>query len=972
MAASNPMLGPQIVDCHGSQPGLRSSLEAVQQPVTIPTLQQGGRLIGRDEERAVLDRLLEDVRKGASRTLVVHGEAGIGKTTLLEYLADRAPDGQVVRVAGTEAEMNLGFAALHQLCLPLLDHLDDVPVAQRGALQVTFGMRPGPIQNWVLVGLAVLELLAEAAVEGPLVCLVDDQQWLDKASAQVLAFVARRLSTESVGLIFGVRTLNTELTGLPELAVGGLSDDQAQVLLSSVLVGPVDPRVRDRLIAETRGNPLALLELPLGLTAAKLGVGFGVPGAAMPSGGIEEGFQRRIVASPPHSRRLLLVAAAEPLGEPALMWRAAAILGLTTAAALPLANSGLIEFGAQVRFRHPLVRSAAYRTASANDRQLVHGALANATDPATDPDRLAWHLGQAAAGPDEDVALELERSAERAQARGGVGAGAAFLDRATVLTGDPALRAERALAAAQASLQAGAPEKAAALLNLAEARPGSPTQRAHVDLLRAQISFTLTRGEDSVALLLRAARRLEANDPRLARLSYLDALMAAMFTGHFARECGPIEVAREAQAALQSTDESLPTDLLLRGLSMRFTEGYVAALPVLRQSVLAFGQRDAPPEQLRWLWLAQIVAGNLWDERTLDTVDHVDMARDSGALETLPLALATRMGAHVLMGDLSAATVLLEAFKAVTEITGIPPAPYGSLLLAAWQGRESTVLALVQSTAADTVRRREGFGLIISGFAQAMLFNSLGRYEEATNAAEAARHYQSAMGVEPWGLLVELVEGAIRSGQRELANTAFRELAVTTQAAGSDWALGIEARSHALLSVGADAETAYKDAIGRLDTTRVRGELARSHLVYGEWLRRERRRAEARSQLRVAHQMFAEMGMDAFGERTARELRATGETIRPRSTSAPLNQLTDQENQVARLAAEGLSNPEIGTRLFISARTVQHHLSNVFTKMNLTSRSQLWQALDDAGATEQYLEIRDSVSPRRGRVERGM
>ena len=618
-------------------------------------------------------------------------------------------------------------------------------------------------------------------------------------------------------MVFAARAPSAELAGLPELAVGGLADDDAHVLLRSVLTGPVDARVRDRIVAESGGNPLALLELPRSLTAAELARGFGMPGASALPGSVEESFRRRADALPPEARRLLLVAAAEPLGDPVLVWRAAALLGIGAAAARPAADAGLAEFGTRVRFRHPLVRSAAYRAASAQDRQQVHGALAEATDPATDPDRRAWHLGQAAAGPDEGVASELERSAGRAQARGGLAAGAAFLDRAAALTPDPAQRARRALAAAQASHHAGAPQRAIALLDLAEAGPYESAQQAQVDLLRAQVSFTMTRGGDSVSLLLDAARRLEPVNPRLARETYLDALMAAMFAGHLAGGDGLTGAARAAREAQRPAHDPLPVDLLLNGLAVRFTDGYAAAMPLLRRAVAAFNQREVPPEQLRWLWLAHIIAGNLWDEHTLNTIHHVEMARDSGALATLPLALATRMGAHVLMGDLSAAAVLLEPVRAVTEVTGIPSAPYGALLLAAWQGRESEVLALVQATTAEAVRRREGFGLIITGFAEAMLCNSLGRYGEATRVAEIARGYPTAMGVEPWGVLVELVEGATRSGQSARAHAAFRDLAVTTQAAGSDWALGIEARSHALLSVGADAEAAYREAIDRLD-----------------------------------------------------------------------------------------------------------------------------------------------------------
>jgi DNA-binding CsgD family transcriptional regulator/tetratricopeptide (TPR) repeat protein len=868
----------------------------------------------------------------------------MGKTALLEYAAERASDCRVVSVVAEQAEMEFGFAALHQLCVPMLDHLGAIPTPQRQALYVTFGIEAGPVPDRLLVGLAVLSLLAEVAAERPLVCLIDDEQWLDQASAQVLAFVTRRLGTESVGMVFGARTPSAELAGLPELAVGGLTDDDAQVLLGSVLTGQVDARIRDRIVAEAGGNPLALLELPRSLTAAELAGGFGMPAAVELPGSVEESFQRRINALPPETRHLLLVAAAEPLGDSELVWRAAALLGIGVDAALPAADAGLAEFGARVQFRHPLVRSAVYRAAFAQDRQQVHGALAEATDPATDPDRRAWHLGQAAPGPDEGVASELERSAARAQARAGLAAGAAFLDRAATLTPNPARRAQRALAAAQASHHSGATERAIALLDLAEAGPPDPDQRAHVDLLRAQVSFTMTRGGDSVSLLLNEAMRLETVNPRLARETYLDALMAAMFAGHLAVGDGITEAARAARAVHMPAHDPLPTDLLLHGLAVRFTDGYTAAMPLLKMAVSAFNQREIPPEQLRWLWLAHIIAGHLWDERTLDTIHHVDRARDSGALATLPLALATRTGAHVLMGDLSAAAALLEATKAVTEVTGIPSAPYGALLLAAWQGRESEVLALVKETTEEALSRREGFGLIITGFAEAMLCNSLRRYEEAAKVAEIARAYPAAMGVEPWGVLVELIEGATRSGQSVRAHDAFRDLAVTTQAAGSDWALGIEARSHALLSIGAEAEADYKEAIDRLNGTKIRGELARAHLLYGEWLRRERRRAEARSRLRSAHDMFVEMGMDGFSARAASELRATGETVRKRHP-ASFTELTAQENQVAQLASEGLSNSEIGTRLFISARTVQYHLSKVFTKMNLTSRNQLSRAL---------------------------
>ena len=881
---------------------------------------------------------------------------GSAKTALLGYVTESASDCRVLSVAGHQAEMEFGFAALHQLCIPILDHLDAISAPHRKALYVTLGFEAGPVPDRLLVGMAMLSLLADVAAEHPLVCLIDDEQWLDQASAQVLAFVARRLGKESVGLVFAARTPSAELATLAQIAVRPLADDDAQVLLDSVLTGPVEPQIRDRIVAETGGNPLALLELPRDLTAAQLSVGFGTPASNALLHSVEESFLRRANSLAPQARRLLLVAAAEPLGDPALVWRAAAVLGIGTEAARPVADAGLVEIGARVQFRHPLARSAAYRAASAQDRQQVHRALAEATDPATDPDRRAWHLGQATPWPDEAVASELESSAGRVQSRAGLAAGAAFLDRAAALTPSPELRAKRALAAAQASHHAGSTDSAIALLTLAEAGPNNPARRAQVDLLRAQVSFTMTRGGDSISQLLDAARGLEPVNPRLARETYLDALMAAMFAGHLAIGDGLTEAARAARrAARRPVDDAVPADLLLHGLAVRFTDGYAAGTPLLRLAVAAFTDRGVPPDQLRWLWLAHIVAGHLWDEHTLDTIHHVEMARNSGALATLPLALATRMGAHVLMGELPSAAALLEVIKAVTESTGIPSAPYGALLLAAWHGRETEVLALVQATNTEAVHRREGFGLIIAGFAEAMLANSLGRYGEAARAAETARGYPAAMGVEPWGLLVELVESATRSGQSATANAAFRDLAFTTQTAGSDWALGIEARCQALLSVGTNAEVAYKEAIDRLERTKIRGELARAHLLYGEWLRRQRRRSDARSQLRTAHNMFSEMGMAAFAARAAGELHATGETVRARRVATP-SELTPQEAQVAQLASEGLSNPEIASRLFISARTAQSHLSKVFTKMNLTSRSQLAHALNSGNGANRSAE----------------
>src|SRR3954452_2531189 len=534
-------------------------------------------LIGRDAERNLLDRLVSAVRAGESRALVVHGEPGVGKTALLEYLAEHASGCRVVRAAGVQSEMELAFAGLHQLCGPMLERLDRLPVPQRNALATAFGVSAGPAPDRFLIALSVLSLLSEVAEDRPMVCLIDDEQWLDHASAQVLAFVARRLGAESLGLVFGARLPSSDLAGLPELMVAGLREEDARALLDSVLTGPLDPRVRDQIIAETRGNPLALLELPRGLTAAELAGGFGLPAAVPLSGSIEDSFRRRMDALPAETRRLLLLAAADPVGDPALVWRAAGRLGVGAEAAAPAVEAGLAEFGIRVRFRHPLVRSVAYRSASPQERQGAHRALAEVIDPAVDPERRAWHRAQAAPGPDEDVARELERSAGRARARGGLAAAAAFLERAALLTVDPAQRAGRALAAAQAKFQAGAFDAALNLLAVADAGPLSEPQQARVDVLRAQLAFVTNRGRDAPPLLLKAANRLEPIDARLARATYLDALTAAMFAGRLATAGGDtLKVALAAGAAPRPLRAPHAPDLLLDGLVTTFNEGYAA------------------------------------------------------------------------------------------------------------------------------------------------------------------------------------------------------------------------------------------------------------------------------------------------------------------------------------------------------------------------------------------------------------
>jgi hypothetical protein len=736
-------------------------------------------LRGRRNQCDVLDRQLQRARGGESSVLVLRGEAGVGKTALLEYVAEQAPDCRIVRVAGVESEMELAFAGLHQLCAPMLDGLDGLPGPQANALRGAFGMRDGDAPDRFLVALAVLTLLAGAAEVQPLLCLVDDAQWLDRASAQTLAFVARRLLAERIAMVFAVREPDdvTELTGLPELSVGGLTDDDARSLLASALPGRLDERVRDQIVAETRGNPLALLELPRGLTSAELAGGFGLPDARPVASRVEETFVERVRALPPETQRLLLVAAAEPVGDVSLLWRAAEGLGIRGDAGRPAEAAGLIDLGIRVRFRHPLMRSAAYRAADFRDRQEVHRALAEATDPDTDPDRRAWHRAQAVAGPDEAVAGELERSADRAQARGGAAAAAAFLARAAELTPDPAGRGNRAVAAAQAKFDAAASDEALELLATAELAPLDELQGARLERLRAEIVFARTRGRDAPALLLAAARRLEPLDPAMARETHLEATAAAMYAGRLGDQPSVREAAEAAQAAPAASQPPRAIDLLLDGLATRFTDGYLAGVTPLRTALDAFGREEGlTTRDVRWLWLACRLAQDLWDDELWYELATraLSVARETGALRVLPTAATYRACLHVHAGAFGAASSLIAETDAIVEATGLAPLRLASIMLAAWRGNEAETLGLLEPGLPLARARGEGMALGVAGWATALLYNAHGRYAEALAAAHGACEYDD---VGPFGwALVELIEAGVRSGATGAASAALDRL----------------------------------------------------------------------------------------------------------------------------------------------------------------------------------------------------
>ena len=912
------------------------------------------RLLGRHSECAGLDELVASLRAGRSRALVLRGEAGVGKSALLEYLAQHSPGCGVARAAGVESEMELAYAGLQQLCAPFLDRLERLPGPQRDALGTAFGLRDGDAPDRFLVGLAVLSLLSDVAEDRPLVCIVDDAQWLDAASAQALAFVARRLGAESVGLVFAVREPSGErhFEGLPALAVGGLDDRDAHELLATVVTGPLDERVRDRIVAETRGNPLALLELPRGWTPAELAGGFGLSDApARCRGGSSRASgsgwrrcrpRRGFCCSSPRQSRV---------GDPVLVWRAAAELGIGPDAAAPAAAAGLVDFGAQVRFDHPLVRSAVKRAAAPEERQRVHRALAQATDADIDPDRRAWHRAHATAGLDEDVAAELERSAGRARARGGLAAGAAFHERAVELTPDPRRRAQRALLAAKGKHQAGANDAALRLLAVAKAGPLDELEQARAQLLHAQITFAMTRGRDAPPLLLEAAKRLEPLDPRLARETYLEAFAAALSADRLVRGGDAARGRRSPFWPLTGSPLPVPATCCWTGSPSLTCEGYVAGAPALKVALRAFrDERLSEEDELRWLWLACRIARALADDEAWDelTARHLELARRAGAFSALPVALTDRVLVELFYGRIGVAMSLAAESDAVVEATGSHLTLRTSIVLANWRGRDAEAVALIEARRQDVLRRGEGLWLSANDWGSAIRYNGLGRYEDALAAAERAA--EAARGLGPAILLLaELIEAAARSGQAERATGPLAQLAEIAHAAGTDWALGTHARAAAMLAEGATAERLYREAIERLSHVKTRATLARAHLLYGEWLRREHRRVDAREQLRVAHTMLSDMGMEAFAERARRELLATGETVRKRTVET-LDELTPQEVQVARLAADGQTNPEIGAQLFLSPRTVEWHLTKVFGKLGISSRKELSSALSDVGA----------------------
>ncbi len=905
--------------------------------------------LGREQLLARLSDPVTRARAGHSGALVLTGGAGVGKTALLDRVAENAaPAVRVERMVASESEMELPYAGLQLLCGHLMAASRRLPGPQRDALEAAFGLRDGHPPNPFVVGLAVLGLLADVAGGRPLLCLVDDAQWLDEVSAGVVAFAARRLGDEGIVIIVAMREVDQHFADLPQLAVEGLGDADSRELLRVALPGALDGRVRDQLITECRGNPLALLELPRALRPTDLAGGFDLARSMPVESRIEQSLLARLETLPEATRTLLLLAAADPTGDPGLLWRAAALLGLDPDNLDVATHAGALVIGARVGFRHPLIRSAVYQASSPEDRRAVHGALSDATPVDRDPDRRAWHRAGATALPDEEVAADLVRSADRARTRGGVAAAAAFLERAAELSPEPSRRVERLIAAAEAKHNAGAAEIALRLLDSARDLPLTALQEALVERLRARAGYALRRDRSSPRQLLAAAKNLEPFDRSLARDTYMEALAAALFAGRLGEPGAVAEISAAILDATADDRSDRAQDLILRGQALLFADGQEAALPTVRRALRAFLEQPPDARELHWMWFAARAAQDLWDADAFRSLaeQQVKLAQDAGILTVLPTALGIQMVATTFDGHLDAAEAICDEIDAILSVTGQPLPRYGRIFVAAYRGQVDEVESRARQLRADAHARGEGYAMTVANLAEALVYNGAGRYREALASARGEMPYTHELG-HAMRTLLEMVEAACRLGERPIAEEAVQRLAAVIRPVGeNDWAMAFMALANAQLQDGDDAEPLYREAIERFRRVRVPMLVGRSQLLYGEMLRRRGRRIEARAQLRPAYEVLLACGMNGFAERAQRELQATGEMVRVRAADG-VDQLTDQELTVARMARDGLTNRDIGARLFISARTAEYHLRKVFVKLGVSSRADLRTALDD-------------------------
>jgi DNA-binding CsgD family transcriptional regulator len=903
-------------------------------------------LIGRGAEKQALRQVLDSVRGGRSCALLLRGEPGVGKSALLGYAVTQARDMQVVRIQAVESESHLGFAAAHQLLMPFLPALGRLPEPQRQALGVAFGLVSGPPADPFLVGLAALTLLSDAAEVRPVLCVIDDAHWLDQESADLLRFVARRLLADRVGMLFAVREAPAiDPQPLPELVVHGLPDQAAYALLKASIAQPIDPAVAAHLVTQTGGNPLAVVEAARELTPDQLtgAVPLTEPLAVGPR--LEDAFLRRVRELPADTRALLLVAAAGSSGEGEPLWRAAAELGIPESAATAAEVAGLMTFWPEVRFEHPLVRSAVYHAATAAQRRAVHRALATASE--LDPVSRAWHLAAATVRPDESIAAAVESAADDTRSRGGFAATALLLERAAQLTPDPERRAERELAAAQVHLLAGTVGRAETLLDEASRSLRDPPRIAEATRLQGRIEATCGRPAEAVVTLVEAARRLRSFDPLATRDTLLSALESSVYAG-WAPSAALLGAIAELAGDLPEAgvpDDSAPA-LLLQGYTARLTAGYAAGVPALRGAIDALLRGQADPDFASWHFeLAAVAGADLLDETAVEriTTAWIDGARRSGALARLAVGLAFRsIFVDAPCGRLSSAHTANAEAEELGQVTHnarvVPPTGAHRVIILALGGDEVAARETAAAVARDAPSRGAAGEAAFAAYAVGVLELSLGNYGAAVSCLEPG--YVDGTPLVGTQALPDLVEASVRAGRRDLTEGALQRLVERASASPTTLARGLLARSQALVAPTEEAQERYEEALRLLDGTRAVPQLARTHLLYGEWLRRQRLRRQARDQLRAALDMFEATGLEAFAERTRVELRATGERIR-KKVLGDLEELTPREAQIAALVSEGEGNRQIAAQLFVSPSTVEYHLGKIFRKLGVTSRTQL-------------------------------
>jgi DNA-binding CsgD family transcriptional regulator len=907
---------------------------------------------GRIAEQDAIDLMLAAARAGSSGALVIWGGTGSGKTLLLDLAARSAVGIRVERISGVEAERELPFAAVHQLVRGMLDGAEALPLPQRQALNAAFGLGRDAPPDRFLVSLAVLGLLSNASAEQPLLCIVDDAHWLDRRSAETLVFAARRSGTGAISFVFAAEPTEaaTALDTLPELRLAGLSDEEAGEVLAAAVAGAINRLVRDRVIAEAGGNPLALQQLAAALTPSQLNGRSVLPERLTLGARLEHRLVRLVLELPPQTQLLLLLLSADPGGDEGLLARAATALRVGPEAAGPAEGGELLEAGRLV-FRHPFVASALYRAAGALERSKVHEALAAAADPETDPDWRAWHRAASVLGPDEDVAAELERAAPRALAREGHALAARFLEHSARLTPDPGRRSERTLEAVRHLLMSGATGRAWALLADASLYVHDERQRVQAERLRGAISLERGRGGTAPDVLLQAALTLEPLDVPLARETHLEALIQSLYSGPLVSGDLLRKIASAGRAAPRPVGAATVADEILDSFAALFTEGHAAAAEGLRSVVerLRLGEGD---DDLRTLGYGCHAAMETWDDEAVHVIAtrRLQRARDTGALTELPRALSYMAHCEVLFGRFDVAIELVDEAGAVTAATRNPGivdrANAVRLIVSAWQGREEEARTLAEDGIREAVARGHGAEINLAQYALSVLENGLGRPAAALVAARVAFELKTiyvTTAVTP-----ELIEAAVRSGEPHLAAPALARLTESALAGGTEWGLGMLARSRALLAEGAAAEELYLAAIEHLSRCRARVHLARARLLYGEWLRRSRRPREARDQLRTAYDMCSSMRAAGFAERARTDLLATGEH-RVSRTAQSVELLTPHELRIARLASEGASNGEIAAALFVSRRTVEYHLHKIYRKLDIGSRTQLARKLVELG-----------------------